>query len=314
MATVTFDEVTKGFGRVRALDGLSFTIREGTILGLLGPNGSGKSTLLKLVAGLYRPDSGRVTIDGEEPTVKTKAKVAYLPEIDYLYGWMSVRQILDYVSAFYTDWDAQRAREFLDFMGLDPGARVSRLSKGMRARLKIVVAMSRSAPVVLLDEVVEGPEAVPPGMQLRVDVRLGVPDGVELAVRHAGDVTLELEQVRARIGRVGGDLGLRGGYGEVDVAQVAGNVKADYTAGILRAQGITRAADLAMRMGEMEVVLEGQGGWNVEVRGAMAEIETDLALDRQGTELRSRLAGVVGDGAHELKIDVTQGKLRLVRR
>lgn len=156
VATVVFDRVTKSFGRLRAIDDLSFTIREGTILGLLGPNGSGKSTMLKLIAGLYRPDSGRVTIDGMEPSPKTKALVAYLPEIDYLYGWMSVRQIMDYVRAFYTDWDSARAQELLKFMGLDPAARVSRLSKGMRARLKIVLAMSRSAPVVLLDEPLSG--------------------------------------------------------------------------------------------------------------------------------------------------------------
>lgn len=156
MATVVFEGVTKSFGRLRALDDLSLTIREGCILGLLGPNGSGKSTLLKLIAGLYRPDSGRVTIDGEEPSPKTKAKVAYLPEIDHLYGWMSVRQTLEYVGAFYADWDEARAKEMLDSMGLDPAARVGRLSKGMRARLKIVVAMSRSAPVVLLDEPLSG--------------------------------------------------------------------------------------------------------------------------------------------------------------
>ncbi|MBO2521431.1 MAG: ABC transporter ATP-binding protein [Firmicutes bacterium] len=156
MATVVFERVSKSFGRVRAVDELSFTIREGTILGLLGPNGSGKSTMLKLIAGLYRPDAGRVTIDGQEPSPKTKAMVAYLPEIDYLYGWMTVRQTLEYVSAFYADWDRERAEGLLKFMGLDPQARVSRLSKGMRARLKILLAMSRSAPVVLLDEPLSG--------------------------------------------------------------------------------------------------------------------------------------------------------------
>lgn len=156
MATVVFDRVSKKFGRLRAIDDLSYTIREGTILGLLGPNGSGKSTMLKLIAGLYRPDSGSVTIDGAAPSPKTKAKVAYLPEIDYLYGWMSVRQIIEYVKAFYPDWDEGKTGEMLKFMGLDPGVKVSRLSKGMRARLKIVLAMSRSAPVVLLDEPLSG--------------------------------------------------------------------------------------------------------------------------------------------------------------
>ena len=116
----------------------------------------GKSTMLKLIAGLYRPDAGTVTVDGEEPSPRTKAKVAYLPEIDHLYGWMTVRQILEYVRSFYEDWDEARCRELVQFMGLDPAARVRGLSKGMRARLKIVVAMSRPAPVVLLDEPLSG--------------------------------------------------------------------------------------------------------------------------------------------------------------
>ncbi|OUM97731.1 MAG: hypothetical protein BAA04_12020 [Firmicutes bacterium ZCTH02-B6] len=165
VATVVFDRVTKRFGRLRALDELSVTIREGSIVGLLGPNGSGKSTMLKLIAGLYRPDSGTVTIDGMEPSIKTKAMVAYLPEIDHLYGWMSVRQILDYVSAFYKDWDPARCQALVKFMGLNPEATVSRLSKGMRARLKIVVAMSRNAPLIILDEPLSG---IDPPSRLRV--------------------------------------------------------------------------------------------------------------------------------------------------
>ena len=156
MAVVSFDHVVKRFGRKRAIDDLTVTIRQGTILGLLGPNGSGKSTMLKLIAGLVRPDSGRVTIDGEEPSPSTKARLAYLPEIDHLYSWMSVRQTLAYVSAFYRDWDDARAGELVKFMGLEPDARVGRLSKGMRARLKITVAMSRNAEVVLLDEPLSG--------------------------------------------------------------------------------------------------------------------------------------------------------------
>lgn len=156
MATVVLENVSKRFGRKQAIADFTYTIREGTILALLGPNGSGKSTLLKLIAGLYHPDSGHVLIDGERPSPKTKARLAYLPEIDYLYSWMSVQQILDYVGGFYRDWDRERASELVQFMGLDPAAKVGKLSKGMRARLKITVAMSRSAELVLLDEPLSG--------------------------------------------------------------------------------------------------------------------------------------------------------------
>lgn len=156
LARVEFNDVVKRFGGTRAISNLTLAIEEGVILGLLGPNGSGKSTLLKLISGLYRPDSGSVTIDNEAPSRATKAKVAYLPEIDHLYNWMSVRQTLEYVGAFYSDWQSQRADELVEFMGLKREAKVGRLSKGMRARLKIVVAMSRDAEIVLLDEPLSG--------------------------------------------------------------------------------------------------------------------------------------------------------------
>jgi len=156
VATVAFEHVSKRFGSRIAIADLSATIPEGVFLGLLGPNGSGKSTLLKLIAGLYRPDSGKVMIDGVAPSYKTKAKVAYLPEIDHLYGWMTVKETLRYLAAFYRDWDHAREEELVRFMGLDPDAKVGRLSKGMRARLKIVAAMARNAEVVLLDEPLSG--------------------------------------------------------------------------------------------------------------------------------------------------------------
>ncbi len=156
VATTTFNGVVKRFGNKPAIADLSITIREGVFMGLLGPNGSGKSTMLKLIAGLYRPDAGSVLIDGEAPSHKTKAKVAYLPEIDHLYNWMTVKGTLDYISSFYRDWDQSRADELVRFMGLDVDAKVGKLSKGMRARLKIVAAMSRNAEIVLLDEPLSG--------------------------------------------------------------------------------------------------------------------------------------------------------------
>lgn len=156
MATVTCENLTKRFGKTQALVDFTLTIPNGAIVGLLGPNGSGKSTLLKLVAGLYQPDSGRVLVDGAAPSVRTKAKVAFLPEIDHLYDWMTVRQTVNYLRPFYADWDAAKAAELIRFMNLPEATKVGRLSKGMRARLKIVITMSRNAKAVLLDEPLSG--------------------------------------------------------------------------------------------------------------------------------------------------------------
>ncbi len=153
---VKLEGVLKRFGSTTALRGVSLSVDRGSVLGLLGPNGSGKSTLLKTLVGLYHPEEGRVLIGGVPPSGATRAITAYVPEEDHLYDWMSVGGMLDFVSRFYDDWDAVKARELLDFMGLDRSARVGSLSKGMRGRLRLILAMARAADLVLLDEPLAG--------------------------------------------------------------------------------------------------------------------------------------------------------------
>lgn len=146
----------KRYGNKWALDGLDLEVTGGRIMGLLGPNGSGKSTLLKIAAGLVQPSGGKVAVLGRAPGRDTKKRVAYLPEVDCLYREMTIRQTLTYLSTFYDDWDQTKARELLEFMELAPETRVASLSRGMRARLKLVLALARQASLVLLDEPLSG--------------------------------------------------------------------------------------------------------------------------------------------------------------
>ncbi len=139
-----------------ALKGIDLNIRKGTIVGLLGPNGSGKSTLLKMIAGLIYPTYGSILVNGRKPDVHNKRHVAYLPELDNLYGWMSVQETLRFLSGFYPDWQHEKASEMMDTMELAPNQKVRSLSKGLRARLKLVAALSRDVPLVLLDEPFSG--------------------------------------------------------------------------------------------------------------------------------------------------------------
>ncbi len=90
---------------------------------------------------------------GQKPSRHTKGLIAFMPEIDHLYRWMTVRGgVLDFTSAFYQDWEEARISELVKFMRLDPNKKVSSLSKGMRARLKLILALARRAPLILLDE------------------------------------------------------------------------------------------------------------------------------------------------------------------
>ncbi|SDE06742.1 ABC-2 type transport system ATP-binding protein [Paenibacillus sp. UNCCL117] len=153
---VELQDIHKRYLLKHALRGVDLQLRKGRIIGLLGPNGSGKSTLLKMMAGLIYPSSGTIRVNGREPDVENKRHVAYLPEIDHLYGWMTVTETLQFISGFYPDWQPEKAAEMLMRMELDANQKVRHLSKGLRARLKLIAALSRKVPLVLLDEPFSG--------------------------------------------------------------------------------------------------------------------------------------------------------------
>ncbi|NLL49414.1 MAG: ABC transporter ATP-binding protein [Firmicutes bacterium] len=146
----------KKYPKIEALKGVDLALPQGEIWGLLGPNGSGKSTLLKCVVGLVNPDGGEIQVMGQPPSRRTKAQIAFVPEVENLYRWMTIRQAIDFTASFYDDWQEERVEELLSFMRLDPAKKVSSLSKGMRARLKLILALARRAPLILLDEPFSG--------------------------------------------------------------------------------------------------------------------------------------------------------------
>jgi ABC-2 type transport system ATP-binding protein len=168
---IELEGVQKRYLLKQALSDIDLRIPRGRIVGLLGPNGSGKSTLLKLLAGLIHPTAGMIRVNGRPLTVQHKKHIAYLPEIDHLYGWMTVTETLRFLSGFYGDWQADKAADMLIAMELEGNQKVRNLSKGMRARLKLVAAMSRSVPLVLLDEPFSGIDPPSRGAIIRSIIR-----------------------------------------------------------------------------------------------------------------------------------------------
>lgn len=153
---ISIQRLKKAYPGVTALEEMSLEIPKGSIIGLLGPNGSGKSTLLKLIAGLCQPTHGRIEVLGQTMSYRLKKEIAFLPEINHMYNWMTVNETLEFFSGFYPDWDHTVAAELLEFMHLRPEAKVKTLSKGMKARLKLVLTLARKASIVLLDEPFSG--------------------------------------------------------------------------------------------------------------------------------------------------------------
>lgn len=140
----------------RALDGLDLEIKRGRIVGLLGPNGSGKTTFLKIAAGILKQSSGEILIDGNRPGVITKGEVSYLPDKDYLFKWMKIKDALDFFNDMYQDFDYEKALKLLEFMDLDLDNRVKTLSKGMSEKLYLTLVLSRNAKLYILDEPLGG--------------------------------------------------------------------------------------------------------------------------------------------------------------
>lgn len=153
---LTCEGLTKHYGAKTALDGVDLHIGFGKIVGLLGPNGSGKTTLIKLANGLLQPDSGSIRIAGMKPGVESKAIVSYLPDADWLPGWMRVEQLVKMFGDFYKDFDPARANEMLENLELSPKDVLKTLSKGNREKVQLILAMSRNARLYLLDEPIGG--------------------------------------------------------------------------------------------------------------------------------------------------------------
>lgn len=148
--------LTKHYSGKVALSDLNIEVEEGKILGLLGPNGSGKTTFIKIAAGILRQSSGEIKIDGHKPSVHTKAIVSYLPDVNYLYKWMKIKDAIDFFKDFYSDFSEEKANELLSFMKLDPSLKVTSLSKGMLEKLNLTLTMSRRARLYILDEPLGG--------------------------------------------------------------------------------------------------------------------------------------------------------------
>ena len=156
MATWECKSLCKRYGKVQALDNVSFSIEPGRVVGLLGPNGSGKTTLIKLANGLLAPTGGELLINGQRPGKATRAQVSYLPDRPCLPEWMSAEKLLNMFSDFYADFQQDKAREMLEKLGIDPKQKIKQMSKGTREKVQLILVMSRKAELYLLDEPIGG--------------------------------------------------------------------------------------------------------------------------------------------------------------
>jgi ABC-2 type transport system ATP-binding protein len=161
--SIKVQEVIKQYGKQKALNNVSFEIKQGEVVGFLGPNGAGKSTMMKIITGYIPQSAGLVEVNGldiEKHSLEVRRMIGYLPEHNPLYLEMYVKEYLDHVASIYKLGKAKNARirEMIDMtgLGLEQNKKISALSKGYRQRVGIAQALIHDPKVVILDEPTTG--------------------------------------------------------------------------------------------------------------------------------------------------------------
>jgi ABC-2 type transport system ATP-binding protein len=193
--------LTKSYGHEDAVRGLDLSIGRNRITAFLGRNGAGKSTTIKMLLGLIRPTSGSGTVLGKhitdaEQNRQMRERVAYVAEDKGLYGYMTVQQIINFARSFYSDWHINVEKKLLLDSELPANRKIKSLSKGMRTKLALVLALSRRPELLILDEPSEGLDPVGIEFLLRTLVSCSA-DGI--AVFFSSHQIAEVERVADQI-------------------------------------------------------------------------------------------------------------------
>lgn len=134
---IKVNNVVKTFGNFTALNGANINVEKGSVYGLVGPNGAGKTTVIKALTGIYRPDSGKITIDGEDvyENTKIKSRMVYVSDDLYFFPGYSIKDMASFYRRIYDNWSDNRFNALNDIFKIDTKRSVRSLSKGMQKQV-----------------------------------------------------------------------------------------------------------------------------------------------------------------------------------
>jgi len=154
-SVIDIRDAHKSFKAKKVLKGVNLQISRGSVLGLLGKNAAGKTTLIKCLLGILTIKSGRITVLAEDTwtlSAEAKSRIGYVPQKLELYGWMSIRQIIDYTAAFYPRWNHDLSNRLLGELELNTTDKVANLSGGQAQSVGLILALGHEPELVVLDE------------------------------------------------------------------------------------------------------------------------------------------------------------------
>jgi len=153
------ENLSKSFGRKIVLENYNMTLEKGKVYGLLGKNGEGKTTLIRIIMGVIPADKGEIFYKNKRVKFNDtsyKKEVGYIPEENIFFGWMRMKELLDFNSSFYPTWNHQKAEEYLKRFSLDKKTKIKNLSRGMKLKLGLIVALASEPELLILDDPTSG--------------------------------------------------------------------------------------------------------------------------------------------------------------
>ena len=159
---IKVENVEKYYGKIKALNGVSLTVKDGSIYGLIGTNGSGKSTVLRAMAGIFRPEKGKIEIDGENiyENPILKRRIVYISDDQFIIPSSTAEDVKDFYKNMYPNFDTEKFDKLTDRFSLDRKRQITGFSKGMKKQLDIISAVSSRPDYIYLDETFDGLDPV----------------------------------------------------------------------------------------------------------------------------------------------------------
>lgn len=151
-------DVNKNFDQFKALVDLNINVNKGSIYGLVGTNGAGKTTIIKHITGIIKPDSGQITIEGEDvyDNKQIKQKMGFIPDDLFFFSTYNLKEMSKFYKELYPKWNQERFNHMVTQFGLNDQNKLARFSKGMQKQAAFILTMSTMPDYLILDEPIDG--------------------------------------------------------------------------------------------------------------------------------------------------------------
>jgi ABC-2 type transport system ATP-binding protein len=263
-------ELRKSYGSMEALRGLNLRVPAGSIYGFLGRNGAGKTTTLKILLGMTRPTGGHARVFGldanaPEASVAIRRRTGFVSEEKDLFDSMTVEEIIRFTAAFYPRWRNDLAQRYLGRFDLPATRKIKDLSRGMRTKVALLLALSRGADLLILDEPTSGIDATTVEEVLQAIVAHVA--GEEMTVFFSSHQIAEVDQIADRVTIVDGGRtvvegaieDLRENYRRIHLVFDGEAPKSDFrAAGIVRMRRQGRTLTVLVSAGAERVIEEAR--------------------------------------------------------